>query len=156
MWSISSLVKIWKISYCVFSVSYCHLYNKYVYQCHCKFCDELNNNIIIIIIINDCRDALNTRWGIFILISQTQKQHTSSFFCSSVLYSSSSTWLWYFFTTSTLGASLTAKYGSKPFQQRAKQHGARQLYGRTLEDRASFKVSFHYNTYVVSCQVVSS
>ena len=27
-WSISSLVKIWKISHCVFSVSYCQLYNK--------------------------------------------------------------------------------------------------------------------------------
>ena len=26
-WSISSLVKIWKISHCVFSVSYCQLYN---------------------------------------------------------------------------------------------------------------------------------
>ena len=30
-WSISSLVKIWKISHCVFSVSYCQLYNKTVY-----------------------------------------------------------------------------------------------------------------------------
>ena len=30
-WSISSLVKIWKISHCVFSVSYCQLYNKYIY-----------------------------------------------------------------------------------------------------------------------------
>ena len=30
-WSISSLVKIWKISHCVFSVSYCQLYNKIWY-----------------------------------------------------------------------------------------------------------------------------
>ena len=34
--SISSLVKIWKISYGVFSVSYCQLYNKYIYASSCR------------------------------------------------------------------------------------------------------------------------
>ncbi len=37
-------MKIWKISHCVFSVSYCQLYNKYVYSTYLQGSGEAEQN----------------------------------------------------------------------------------------------------------------